>query len=48
VERCTVGDRQRDHRPVPVPVTEIPDPLIDCDFCSAPRGANDTGRVSGR
>jgi hypothetical protein len=25
-----------DHRPHPVPVTEIPDPLIECDFCSAP------------
>jgi hypothetical protein len=25
-----------EHRPEPVPVTEISDPLIECDFCSAP------------
>ncbi|WP_249714613.1 hypothetical protein [Rhizomonospora bruguierae] len=28
-----------DHRPDPAPVTEIPDPLIECDFCSAPEAA---------
>ncbi|QDY06811.1 hypothetical protein FJK98_06195 [Micromonospora sp. HM134] len=28
-----------DHRPEPAPVTEIPDPIIDCDFCSAPEAA---------
>lgn len=28
-----------DHRPDPVPVTEIADPLIECDFCSAPDAA---------
>lgn len=28
-----------DHRPEPVPVTEISDPLIECDFCSAPDAA---------
>ncbi|GAB3863718.1 hypothetical protein GCM10029963_72930 [Micromonospora andamanensis] len=25
-----------DHRPEPAPLTEIPDPIIECDFCSAP------------
>jgi hypothetical protein len=25
-----------DHRPDPAPVTEISDPLIECDFCSGP------------
>lgn len=25
-----------DHRPVPVPVTEIPAPVFACDFCCAP------------
>ncbi|WP_431937077.1 hypothetical protein [Micromonospora sp. RP3T] len=28
-----------DHRPEPVPITEIPDPIIECDFCSAPDAA---------
>jgi hypothetical protein len=28
-----------DHRPDPVPVSEIEDPLIECDFCSAPEAA---------
>jgi len=28
-----------DHRPDPVPVTEIQDPVIECDFCSAPDAA---------
>jgi hypothetical protein len=28
-----------DHRPDPAPVTEISDPLIECDFCSAPDAA---------
>lgn len=28
-----------DHRPDPAPVTEIPDPLIECDFCSRPEAA---------
>jgi hypothetical protein len=26
-----------DHHPDPVPVTEIADPLIECDFCSTPQ-----------
>jgi hypothetical protein len=25
-----------DHEPRPAPVTEIPDPIIECDFCSIP------------
>ncbi|WFE27636.1 hypothetical protein O7623_00025 [Solwaraspora sp. WMMD791] len=29
------GERS-DHKAEPVPVTEIPDPIIECDFCSAP------------
>ncbi|TCB91643.1 hypothetical protein E0H26_25505 [Micromonospora zingiberis] len=28
-----------DHRPEPTPVTEIPDPIIECDFCTAPDAA---------
>lgn len=28
-----------DHRPDPAPVTEITDPLIECDFCSTPDAA---------
>jgi hypothetical protein len=28
-----------DHRADPVPVTEIDNPLIECDFCSAPEAA---------
>ncbi|MDG4790198.1 hypothetical protein O7626_30475 [Micromonospora sp. WMMD1102] len=28
-----------DHRPEPAPITEIPDPIIECDFCSAPEAA---------
>lgn len=28
-----------DHSPKPVPVTEMPDPLMECDFCSAPEAA---------
>lgn len=28
-----------DHRPEPVPITEILDPIIECDFCSAPEAA---------
>ena len=28
-----------DHRPDPAPVTEITDPLIECDFCSEPDAA---------
>jgi hypothetical protein len=28
-----------DHRPDPAPVTEVEDPLIECDFCSAPDAA---------
>ncbi|GIF74122.1 hypothetical protein [Asanoa siamensis] len=28
-----------DHRPDPVAVTELNDPLIECDFCSAPGAA---------
>jgi hypothetical protein len=28
-----------DHRPDPVPAPEIDDPLIECDFCSAPEAA---------
>jgi hypothetical protein len=28
-----------DHRPDPAPVTEIDNPLIECDFCSAPEAA---------
>ncbi|WP_435209068.1 hypothetical protein [Micromonospora sp. bgisy143] len=28
-----------DHDPEPVAVTEIPDPIIECDFCSAPDAA---------
>ncbi|MEU8370070.1 hypothetical protein [Micromonospora tulbaghiae] len=28
-----------DHDPEPVPITEIPNPIIDCDFCSAPDAA---------
>ncbi|MFC7527543.1 hypothetical protein [Actinoplanes sp. GCM10030250] len=26
----------RDHQPQPAPVTEVPDPIIECDFCSSP------------
>ncbi|MEV6299872.1 hypothetical protein AB0M02_10760 [Actinoplanes sp. NPDC051861] len=25
-----------DHEPRPAPVTEVPDPIIECDFCSSP------------
>ncbi|GAB3160759.1 hypothetical protein GCM10027290_67170 [Micromonospora sonneratiae] len=28
--------QQSDHRPEPAPITEILDPIIECDFCSAP------------
>ncbi|MGW5557601.1 hypothetical protein ACWER9_10305 [Micromonospora sp. NPDC003944] len=28
-----------DHDPEPAPVTEIPNPIIECDFCSAPDAA---------
>jgi hypothetical protein len=28
-----------DHQAQPVPITEITDPIIDCDFCSAPDAA---------
>ncbi|MGW5557082.1 hypothetical protein ACWER9_07655 [Micromonospora sp. NPDC003944] len=31
--------QRSDHRPEPVPITEIPDPIIQCDFCSAPDAA---------
>ncbi|WP_341718811.1 hypothetical protein QQG74_03275 [Micromonospora sp. FIMYZ51] len=31
--------QRSDHRPEPAPVTEIPDPIIECDFCSAPDAA---------
>jgi hypothetical protein len=31
--------QRSDHRPDPAPVTEIADPLIECDFCSAPDAA---------
>ncbi|MGI5525826.1 hypothetical protein ACQEUX_33480 [Micromonospora sp. CA-259024] len=33
------GHRNQDHDPEPVPVTEISDPIIECDFCSAPDAA---------
>ena len=28
-----------DHRPEPVPLGELPDPLMECDFCSRPEVA---------
>lgn len=28
-----------DHQAAPAPLTEIPDPIIECDFCSAPEAA---------
>ncbi|WP_433530263.1 hypothetical protein ACQPYA_29495 [Micromonospora sp. CA-263727] len=31
--------QRSDHQPEPVPVTEILDPIIECDFCSAPEAA---------
>ncbi|WP_307970455.1 hypothetical protein [Salinispora arenicola] len=31
--------QRSDHRPEPALVTEIPDPIIECDFCSAPEAA---------
>ncbi|WP_051090559.1 hypothetical protein [Micromonospora sp. CNB394] len=31
--------QRSDHDPEPVPVTEVPDPIIECDFCSAPDAA---------
>ncbi|GAB3076398.1 hypothetical protein [Micromonospora schwarzwaldensis] len=31
--------QRSDHRPEPTPITEIPDPIIECDFCSAPEAA---------
>ncbi|WP_328366626.1 hypothetical protein [Micromonospora zamorensis] len=31
--------QQSDHRPEPAPITDIPDPIIECDFCSRPEAA---------
>jgi hypothetical protein len=39
VHAVEVRGESVDHRPDPAPVTEIPDPLIECDFCSAPDAA---------
>ncbi|PSK65565.1 hypothetical protein B0E53_02466 [Micromonospora sp. MH33] len=33
------GGQRSDHDPEPIPITEIPDPIIECDFCSAPDAA---------
>lgn len=31
--------QRSDHRPEPAPISEIPDPIIECDFCTAPDAA---------
>ncbi|MFB9238354.1 hypothetical protein ACFFWC_22830 [Plantactinospora siamensis] len=31
--------QRSDHRPEPAPITEIPDPIVECDFCTAPEAA---------